>query len=601
MSTEGSTASTTPGTSDLPVADRAETWRALRGLAGTRRAVGIITLATFVIATAAGLVVPPVLGHIVDLVVDHRGVSTMTAPAILLAVVALVQGLFTAAGRVMVARVGERMLAELRERVVRRALRLPLSRVEEAGTGDVLSRVSGDVDVVSTAVATVVPAVASAALTVGLTIVGLGLLDWRFALAGLVAMPVQVHTLRWYLGTSAPMYARERTAEGRRAQQLVDSIAGARTVRAFGLSGQHTEAVEDRSAAALAVALQTNRLRTRFFGRLNGAEFIGLSAILIVGFVLVRDGSATIGAASAAALYFHRLFDPVNTLLGLFDDAQKGAAGLARLVGVAELPEPARVSQPAALHDDSVALGEVDYAYRTGHPVLHKVSMTIGPGEQVALVGPSGSGKTTLAKLIAGIHQPSHGTVHIGGVPVDALDETALRRAVAMVTQEVHVFIGSIADNLRLARPGADETELHKAIQAVGAENWLAALPAGLHTLVGAGALQLTAAQAQQLALARLALSDSRVILLDEATAEAGSAGSRELERAAATVTNGRTTLVIAHRLSQAAGADRVVVLRDGAVVEEGGHRELLAAGGHYAELWTAWANSTADTDERTT
>jgi ATP-binding cassette subfamily C protein len=326
----------------------------------------------------------------------------------------------------------------------------------------------------------------------------------------------------------------------------------------------------------------------RFYGRLHVAEYVGLASVLVTGFLLVRSGAASVGTATAAALYFLGLFGPVNTALVLLDDAQSATAGLARLVGVVDEPVPAPAAAAAASPEEaSVTLAGVSHAYVPGRPVLHGVDLAIRPGERVALVGTTGAGKTTLAKLVAGLHRPAAGRVEVGGA---APRESG--GAVGLVTQEVHVFAGPLADDLRLARPGATDAELRDALAAVGALGWAEALPEGLATVVGSGGRALTPDRAQQLALARLLLADPPVAVLDEATAEAGSSGARLLDEAAERALRGRTALVVAHRLSQAAAADRVVVLADGRVVEDGTHEQLLAARGAYAALWDAWASS---------
>ena len=221
---------------------------------------------------------------------------------------------------------------------------------------------------------------------------------------------------------------------------------------------------------------------------------------------------------------------------------------------------------------------------------MHGVSIRLEPGRRVALVGSTGAGKSTVAGIAAGALTPQRGVVRVGGVDVASLTPEQRRRHIAIVSQEVHVFAGALVDDLRLAKADATEDQVHDALRAVGADEWVAALEDGLDTVVGEGGHELTSAQAQQLALARLMLADPTVAILDEATAEAGSQGARELERAAAAVTAGRTTLIIAHRLTQAASADRVIVMAHGRVVEEGSHHDLVAAGGRYAQLWRAWA-----------
>jgi ATP-binding cassette subfamily C protein len=384
------------------------------------------------------------------------------------------------------------------------------------------------------------------------------------------------------------VYARERIAEGARAQQLYEAIDGAPTVRAFRLADRHVSRVADRSLAAVDLSLAAVRLRTRLFGRLNLAELAGMTAILAAGFLLVRSHTVTVGAATAAALYFHRLFDPINALLALADDAQAAGAAAARLVGIAQLPpvsEPASARRPA---DASIAARGIRHAYRPGHEVLHGIDLYVPPGGHLALIGRSGAGKTTLAKLIAGIHRPTSGEILIGRLGHADLDPAATRRTVTLLTQETHVFAGTLADDLRLARPGAGDGELEAALARVGAD-WVAALPDGIDTRIGDGGHRLTSTQAQQLALARLALADPPIAILDEATADAGSAGARILDRAAENVLRDRTALIVAHRLSQARRADRIAVLEDGALAEHGSHDALLEQGGAYSRLWEAW------------
>ncbi|HVQ95684.1 MAG TPA: ABC transporter ATP-binding protein [Mycobacteriales bacterium] len=602
----------------LPVATAARTRAAVRELLPGRRVLALGALAVLVAATAAGLVTAPVLGHIVDLAVDHRRADSVTAPVVLLALAAVGQGVLTALGGTLIARLGEGMLAALRERFVARALALPLDQVERAGSGDLTARVTSDVSVVGTAVRTALPELARSGLAIVLTLLGLALLDWRFLLVALLAAPIQAHTARWYARRAVPLYAGQRQAAGALQQQLLDSIGGARTVRAFGLAGAHHDRVGERSLGSVRLALAGIRLLTRFYGRLNVAEYVGLAAVLVTGYLLVGAGTVTIGTATAAALYFHSLFNPVNAALALLDDAQAATASLARLVGVADVAPPA--GSPAAARaaagsgveagpgggagteagfgagaeagvgagvagDGSVKVADLEFGYPGGPPVLAGIELAVAAGEVVAVVGASGAGKTTLAKLIAGVHQPTRGSISVGGA-----DAAGAGRAIALITQEVHVFAGPLADDLRLARPAATDADLRAALAATGALPWVDALPAGLSTVVGAGGHRLTVTQAQQLALARLILADPPIAILDEATADAGSAGARTLEAAAAQALAGRTAIVIAHRLTQAAAADRILVLAAGRVAQAGSHAELCATPGPYATLWAAWS-----------
>ncbi|MFC0113818.1 ABC transporter ATP-binding protein [Kibdelosporangium aridum] len=576
----------------LPTATPKRTRQAVWELVRLDRGLAVVAFLVLLAATAVGLATAPLLGRIVDLVVERSPVGAITFPVVLLVIAAIAQGVFMGIGTNLVAQVGERMLARLRERFVDRALRLPLEQVERAGSGDLTARVSDDVTVIAEAVRNALPALSRSVLAIVLTLGGIAALDWRFLLAALLAVPIQLSTVRWYARNAGPMYARQRVAVGAQQHQLLDTIGAGKTVRAFRLADHHIDRVRGKSQIAVDVALTAARLWTRFYGRLNLAEFIGLGAVLTAGFLLVRNGEVSVGTATAAALYFHGLFNPINVALSLVDDAQAAMASLARLVGVAESPLPAEPEKPAVPTDASVTASGVHHAYREGEEVLHGIDLDIRPGERVALVGASGAGKTTLAKLIAGIHTPSGGAIQIGGESLDRLGPTAVSKSVVLVTQEVHVFAGPLADDLRLARPEATDEELIAALDRVGAVAWVRALPDGLATVVGEGGHRLTAAQAQQLALARLILADPPIVILDEATAEAGSTGARVLEGATVAALEGRSALIVAHRLTQAMAADRIVVLDGGRVVESGTHSELVAADGHYATLWQAWSDT---------
>ncbi|MDR7277188.1 ABC transporter ATP-binding protein [Catenuloplanes atrovinosus] len=585
----------TAGRALLPTATGAQAWTAVRRLLRPRWRSAALAVATLAAGTAIGLVTVRLLGHIVDLVAAGRPAGAITAPVAALVLIAAGQTLAAGWGLTMVARLGEGMLAELREQFMDRVLALPQDRIEQAGTGDLTSRVTNDVTAIADAVRTALPELVRSVLAIALTALGLAVLDWRFLAAALLAVPIQAWTVRWYAGRALPIYAAQRVSVGALQHQLQETVAGADTVRALRLQDRHRELVRGRSRDSVDATMRGVRVLTRFYARLNLAEFVGLGAILVTGFLSVRAGTATIGTATAAALYFHSLFVPINTALGLVDDAQAAAASLVRLVGVTTLParpEPAGRASTAA----TVTVETVDHAYRPDRPVLCQVSLEVAAAERVALVGSSGAGKTTLAGLIAGVRRPTAGVVRLGGVDVADLDPAEVRRSVVIVTQEVHVFAGPLADDLRLARPAATDDDLRAALLRVGARDWLDALPDGLATVVGEGGHRLTVTQAQQLALARLVLADPPIAVLDEATAEAGSAGARLLEEAVARALDGRTGIVVAHRLTQAATADRIVLLDSGRVLETGTHTELSKRpDGHYAALWRAWSDHRAE------
>lgn len=587
----------------LPLATARQARDALAHALRPYRARAVTAAVLLLAAAVVGLAVPWLVGRIVDLVLDAGSGTTLAWLCAAVAGAATGQALFNGAGAALVAQAAQSTLASVRARLLDRALAAPAAHLEEAGTGDLVARATGDVEAVNEAASEVLPPLLEAALTIVLTLGALALLDWRFAVAAALAGPLQAVAVRWYARVVVPVARAERAAEGRRAQQLLDSISGASTVRALGLEAGHQEAVRVRSEAARRLAVQLFGLQRRFYGKLNGGELLGLSAVLATGFWLVGDGVATVGAASAAALYFHRLFDQFNTVLAAFDQAQTAGAAFSRIIGVTllgdtdetdEEEERARVPAPRRSSGDAlpVRVAGLGHSYRPGHPVLHAVDLTVEPGERLAIVGPSGSGKTTLAKLISGRLLPDTGSVSLGQRDTRELGRDGVRERCMLLSQETHVFAGTLAEGLRLARPGATDEELHLALERVGSAGWVNSLPDGLDTLVGRGGHRLTAARAQELALARLILADPPVAVLDEATADAGSAGARALERAADRALKGRTAILVAHRLTQAVDADRIVVLVAGRVVDIGTHSQLAAREGEYAKLWRAWSGA---------
>lgn len=576
----------------LPVATGAMTRRWLTTALRERRSALVRIAVAALIAGIAAVAPALALGVLVDEVSDDGRLSVLLPIAAIAAGAALLGGVAAGFSMYVIAALGSDLLAQLREAVVRTALRLPADTMEKSGRGDLLSRVSNDVAAVSKAVSTVLPTVVISAVLAAVSIITMAGLDWRLGVAGAIAIPLYGLALHWYLPRSTPRYSAERRAVAERSQVLVERIVGARTLHAYGIEEREIARIDAASAAARDISIAAFTLFTRLVGRVNRAEFIGLASILVVGFILVEDGAVTVGATTAAALLFHRLFNPIGMILYSFADLQLAAAGLTRLVGVAQ-DDTAHATDSsvagAVPADSALELRDVHFGYDPGHPVLRGVNLRIEPGTSVALVGPSGAGKSTLAAIAAGTYPPTSGSATVGGLDLHSLPYRTVRQHVVVLSQDVHVFAGTVTDDLQLAKPGADVGQIRTALAGVGALEWAEKLPQGLDTVVGEGGHELTDAQAQQLALARLMLIDPPIAVLDEATAEAGSLGARDLDRSAAAATAGRTTLIVAHRLSQAVACDRVVVMDRGVLVQQGTPSELLATPGPFAQLWTAW------------
>jgi len=579
----------------LPVAGPASVRREARLLLSEhRRGLGGV-LALHALAALVGLAGPAVLGRLVDGVRASAGTGYVDALIGVLVVAIVVQTGLTWAARRQSFVLGELVFAQLREQFMRRVTALPLSTIERAGTGDLVTRTTRDVDALSHTVRFAVPTILVASITTVLTVAA------AFVTAPLVALPIVAGLpllwagTRWYLKRAPAGYLAEMATYAVLNGTVTENVDGARTVEALGLGPQRRRRVDADLERSYRAERYTLWLRSVWFPTVEVGYFLPVAATLLWGGWLAGDGRATVGQVTAVTLYVLQLMDPVDQLLSWLDEIQVGASAFARIIGIADVPSD-RTSTGAVPVDEQIRAKDVRYAYREGHDVLDGISIDLRPGERLAVVGPSGAGKSTLGRLLAGIHGPRAGSVQVGGVPLVDLELDDLRGHVALVTQEHHVFVGTLADNLRLARPGADQAQLRAALDAVDALGWAEQLPQGLDTEVGSGALELSPPQAQQLALARLVLNDPHTLVLDEATSLLDPRAARHLERSLSAVLDGRTVLAIAHRLHTAHDADRVAVVEDGRISEIGTHDELIAAGGPYALLWASWTDTAVGT-----
>lgn len=572
----------------LPVADAATVRRQTAVLLRRhRRALaGVVTL--HALAAATGLAGPWLLGRLVDDVTTGTTAAAVDRLVAVLAVAVLTQSVLIRFAQRSAMVLGESVFAELREEFLTTVARLPLSTVERAGTGDLVARTTNDIDRVQYTVRFGIPRVLVTVATIVLTAVAAALTDPLVALGLLAGAPSLLVVTRWYLRRAAPAYLRESAAYATLNGTITESVEGARTVDALGLGARRRARVDADLREAFAAESATLRLRTVLFPGVDASFLLPVLAVLVWGAYLISTGHATIGAVTTVALYATQVIHPIGELIFWLDEIQVGTASLARILGVQQV-DPDRTVGTRTPVDETIVGRDVRYAYREGHDVLHGIDLDLRPGERLAIVGPSGAGKSTLGRMLAGIHPPTGGTVTAGDVPLVELPLDDLRGHVALVTQEHHVFVGTLAENLRLAQVDADDDALLRALDAVDARAWVEALPDGLDTVVGSGGRPLTPAQAQQVALARLVLLDPHTLVLDEATSLLDPRAARHLERSLSAVLAGRTVVAIAHRLHTAHDADRVAVVDAGRITEIGAHDDLVDADGDYAALWHSW------------
>ncbi|MGB3286995.1 MULTISPECIES: ABC transporter ATP-binding protein [Mycolicibacter] len=564
--------------------------------------VAVVLLALIVVVeNAARLAVPILAQRGID-----RGIppiaadgSTRVLTAIIVALGAVV--LVQAGSRILFlqwsGRIGQRVLLELRRRVFRHFQRLDVGFHDRYTSGRVVSRLTNDVDAIQEMLLGGFDSLVSAVLTLAGTAVLLVVLDWRLGLMCLGAFPVLVALLRWFRAESSKTYTAVREHAARVIVQFVETMTGIKAVQAYRREARNAELFTGVADRYRAVNEKAFKLVAVFSPGVKLVGNLTTGMVVLYGGWRVLHGHMTIGTFTAFLLYLRMFFDPMQEITQFLNTFQSATSALEKLAAVlAEKPGVADPDAPVTLAEvrGEIALRDVCFGYRADAPVLAGLSLSIPAGQTVALVGSTGAGKTTIAKLIARFHDPASGSVTLDGVDLRDLTQAELRRHVVMVTQENFLFSGTLADNIRFGRPEATDAEVVAAAAGVGAEAFVAALPDGYDTDVAKRGGRLSAGQRQLVAFARAFLADPAVLILDEATSALDIPGERMVQQALRTVLARRTALVIAHRLSTVEIADRVLVIEDGTVVEDGPPADLIRAEGHYAALHDAWRRSLA-------
>ncbi|MEV4492339.1 ABC transporter ATP-binding protein [Micromonospora coxensis] len=495
------------------------------------------------------------------------------------------------------ARIGQAVLLELRRRVYGHFLVLSVGFHERYTSGRVISRLTSDLDSIAELVDGGIDSLVTAALTVVSVAAVLLWLDLPLAAVTLLAFPFLFLLSRWFARASADAWRHSREAAALVIVHFVESLRGIRAVQAFRREPRNQQifgAVNDEYRRA---NLRAFRLIATYSPGIKVIGNVTVAVVLGYGGWRVLGGAVEVGVLAAFLLYLRRFFEPMQELSQFYNSLQSATAALEKLAGVLDeppgVPEPARpVPLPSGPGRGAVRFRSVSFGYRSGAPILTALDLRVPAGQTVALIGPTGAGKSTVAKLLARFHDPDAGTVELDGVDLRDLADAELRRAVVLVTQENHLFSGTVAENIRFGRPTADDAAVEAAARAIGAHDFIAALPDGYATEVHRRGGRLSAGQRQLVAFARAFLADPRVLILDEATSSLDVPTERLVQRALATVLRDRTALVIAHRLSTVETADRVLVLDSGRVVEDGPPARLVAAGGRYAALHRQWRDS---------
>lgn len=549
---------------------------------------GFIWVAIFQLFTTVAALIPPrVFGNLLERLKSDPQNVLLSRTIIIVISALVIQTILVYLTKVRASILGEFVLSSLRERFIERVVQLPPNVVERAGSGELLTRTTTDIDKVTWAVRDAVPIITICLVQILGISVAIAFTAPIFFSAIFIGIPFLFAGTRWYLRRSPQAYRVESSSYAIVNSVLIETAESGRTIDALRLGEERSLRTHATISRWLQWERYTLRLRTRWFPLVETNYIIPVSAVLLMGSFLYHDNKISIALITSGLLYAQMLANPIERMLWWIDELQTGKASLSRLLGIYEIEE--REIREATPEGEKIAGENVTYGYREGRDVLKDLSFLVEPGTKLAIVGPSGAGKSTLGRLLAGVAPPNRGKITVGGAEIGYLPVEQARSEVALVTQEHHVFVGTLKENVTLARPNATDTQVWRALAAVDATDWAKNLPEELATILGTGGHRLLPAQAQQLALSRLVLADPHTLILDEATSLLDQKAAKHLEASLGAVLENRTVIAIAHRLQSAHDADLIAVIEDGKISEWGSHDDLMLANGAYAKLWRSW------------
>jgi ABC-type multidrug transport system fused ATPase/permease subunit len=551
-----------------------------------------LSVVAMVVVVFTGLAVPYLVKIGIDAGIGAGDLRVLDLVVVAFVLVAAVNLGASYAQTYLTSWVGEHVVLDLRQALFAHIQKLSMDFFSRQKTGWIVSRLTNDIDALSQLVTEGVTSLVTNGLTFLGAIVFLFVLDWRLALATLGIMPLVVVATLVFRARSARAYALVRDRIAAVSAHLQESISGVRVLKAFRREEADRAVLDHANAEYRDVNMRTVVQSGVYFPFVEFMSAVGVVVVLWYGGSLVGGGALEIGVLVAFIGYLASFFDPLQQLSQLYNTFQASMAAVQKIFTVLDT-EPDMLDAADAVPLPEVAgtleLRGVTFGYEADAPVVHDVSFVVPAGRTVALVGATGAGKSTLVKLLARFYDPQEGAVLVDGHDLRAVTSRSLRAQLAVVPQEAFLFSGSVLDNIRFARPSADPDEVKRVARIVGAHDFVAALPDGYDTEVQEGGGGLSTGQRQLVSFARALLADPRVLILDEATSSVDAESERRIERAMDVLFSGRTSVIVAHRLSTVRHADEILVVDGGRIVERGSHADLLAAAGRYAELYREW------------